>query len=207
MHFPKCGGTAIESIFKKYFSSRDEIYQDPISPDTDKQSTWHDSIEDRENRDSSFRLENRVVVCSIRKLPSWLESRYSFEIERSPELKHDPELLLQGRFLESNGYLNHADYYAEKYLPDRLFSKAKVFFIRLEYFEKDFIEVFGRFVDVSIIPVNELSFKVNSTKSRLPEGFLSKINRRQTSVYDHCPYWKKIETIAYQGSDQALGRS
>src|SRR5215211_1142207 len=107
LHFPKCAGTKIERLFKTYYSSDKRIFQDTVDPKIDPQATWHDSVSDREKRNPHFTLGKRIIICSFRRLPSWLESRYSFEVQRSPELNHRPELLLEGKFLEHGGYQNH----------------------------------------------------------------------------------------------------
>ena len=152
LHFPKCAGVKIEGLFRKYLFAEPGLFQDTIDPQMDPAASWHDSIAGREARNPAFILGGRTVISSIRRLPSWLESRYNFEYERSPQLPHDPELILEGKFLEMTGGVNHADNYIEKYLPQSLLSTGRVRFLRLEYFETDFIELFSRYLDVSAIP-------------------------------------------------------
>ena len=128
LHFPKCAGTKIEHLFSKYYSHDRGIYQDIVDPSLHPDASWHDSIADREARDQAFSLGERIVICSFRRLPTWLQSRYSFEHGRSPQLDHRPELLLEGKFLEPNGVVNHADLYAKKYLPEGILYSGKVRF-------------------------------------------------------------------------------
>jgi len=197
LHFPKCAGVKIESIFKAYYSSNRNIFQDTVDPRIDPSGTWHDSITDREKRDPSFTLGNRTIICSFRRLPYWLESRYSFEVQRSPDLNHQPELLLEGKFLEQSGLENHADFYAKKYIPDRILGSSKLRFIRTEHFESDFMRIFGEFLDVKIIPSSEFSKRINTSQSALPDKIKEQLLQQQ-EVYAKCPYWKKVEDIAYR---------
>lgn len=197
LHFPKCAGTKIEKIFEKYFSNEKMIFQDPINSQIDPSASWHDGISDRERRDPDFSLGERVVICSFRRLPSWLESRYSFEYQRSPHLNHRPELLLEGRFLERRGWENHADFYIKKYLPDSILLSDKVQFIRTEYFETDFKLVFKDFIDVSIIPDAEFKERINVSESHLPIKIKNKLLDNQQELYEKCPRWKAAEDIAY----------
>jgi hypothetical protein len=197
LHFPKCAGTKIERLFLKYFSGHRGLHQDPFTPDKDPSVSWHDSIADRESRDSSFQLGERIIVCSFRRLSSWLESRYSFEYQRSPHLPHMPERLLEGRFLEADGTLSHAEYYVHKYLPDDILALNPVRFLRMEYFETDFKTIFGEFLDISHIPDSKFSRKVNVSKKYLPRSIKKKLYESPEQIYSHCPSWQKIEALAY----------
>lgn len=197
LHFPKCAGTKIENLFRTYYANNKRVFQDTIDSKLDPLATWHDSISDREKRDPNFILGDRIVICSFRRLPTWLESRYSFEFRRSPQLNHRPELLLEGKFLEQSGYLNHADFYPQKYVPEAILRSGKVRFIRTEYFESDFKNLFGEFLDVNIIPAWEFSKKVNASESAVPETIRKQLFENHQEVYENCPYWKAIEDIAY----------
>jgi hypothetical protein len=198
LHFPKCAGTKIENLFRTYYSSDKRIHQDIVKPRIDPLATWHDSIASREKRDPGFILGNRTVICSFRRLPPWLESRYSYEVRRSPQLDHRPELLLEGKFLEQGGRQNHADFYARKYVPESILGSNQLKFIRTEHFEVDFKSVFGEFIDVTIIPDWEFSKRVNvSDKSAVPDGIRDKLFQNQHELYEKCPYWKAVENVAY----------
>lgn len=197
LHFPKCAGTKIENLFKSYYSLDKRIFQDTVDSRIDPLAIWHDSISDREKRNPDFILGNRTIICSFRRLPTWLESRYSFEVQRNPQLNHRPELLLEGRFLEQGGRLNHADFYPKKYIPETVLESGNVKFIRTEYFESDFVGIFGEFLDVTIIPDWEFSKKVNVSKSVVPEKIRQKLFQHSQEIYEKCPYWKAVENIAY----------
>ena len=197
LHFPKCAGTKIENLFRTYYSNDKRIFQDTVDPKIDPLATWHDSISDREKRDPNFILGDRIIICSFRRLPTWLESRYSFEFRRSPQLDHSPELLLEGKFLEQGGHSNHADFYPKKYLPEAILRSDKVKFIRTEYFETDFKRVFGEFIDVTIIPDWEFNKRVNVSESAVPDKIRRKLFQNQQEVYENCPYWKTVQRIAY----------
>jgi hypothetical protein len=198
LHFPKCAGTKIEHLFRTYYSDDKNFFQDIVDPQIDPRITWHDSISDREKRDPKFFLGNRVVICSFRKLPTWLESRYSFEVQRNPDFNHRPELLLEGKFLEQSGQENHADFYAQKYLPEHILTSNRLRFVRTEHFESDFKHIFGEFIDVKIIPNWEFSKRVNVSQSVLPDKIKTQLLEHQQKVYEKCPYWKKVEDIAYR---------
>jgi len=196
LHVPKCAGTKIENLFKKYFSHEDGLFQDPVVPKNDLSCPWHNSTSDREASDPEFKLDGRTVICSFRRLPSWLESRYNFEVQRNPHLPHNPELLFEGKFLEANGYVGHADYYAKKYLPETILKTGKVRFLRTEFFETDFKLIFGDFLPISRIPDWELKKKVNISKSSLPPHIKEQLYG-QKKVYEKCPYWRSVEEMAY----------
>jgi hypothetical protein len=198
LHFPKCAGVKIENLFRTYYASDKRIFQDTVDPIIDPLASWHDSILDREVRDPKFNLGSRVIICSFRRLPAWLESRYSFEVQRSPQLSHRPELLLEGKFLERKGAQNHADVYAKKYIPEAVLMSRKIRFIRTEHFESDFKHIFGEFLDVSVIPEWEFSKKVNVSESSVPIEIRNELFRNQKKVYEKCPYWKTVEKFAYR---------
>lgn len=196
LHFPKCAGAKIEKLFQKYLTDVPGLVQDVIDPKSDKARVWHDSVADREARDPGFVLGVRTVICSIRRLPFWLESRYNFEYERSPQLPHDPELLLQGKFLERGGSLNHADRYVKKFLPRSLLAAGNVKFLRTENFEADFIALFGAYLDLSSIPTAEYGQKANASRNHLPAELLDRL-RSSRDVYTKCPEWRFVEELAY----------
>lgn len=197
LHFPKCAGTKIEKIFEKYFSQCYNVYQDPVGIHKDPNIAWHDSIDDRMHRDSSFSINNKDIICSFRRLPSWLESRFNFEVFRNPQLPHNPHMLINGNFLEANGYQNHADYYVKKYLPEWIIATKRIRFIRTEFFESDFKLIFGDYLDVSSIPQHELVKKENRSLKKLPENIRDKLLIESNALYKNCPYWSYIESMAY----------
>lgn len=197
LHFPKCAGTKIERLFEYYYKNNPEIHQDLIGVKNNPTISWHDTLHLRAARDPEFQLGNRTVICSFRRLPSWLESRYNYEYKRNPQLDHRPELLLEGRFVEQNGVENHADSYAMAYLTDELLASGKLRFLRAENFADDFKSVFGDYLDVSMIPNSELNKKVNSSTSNLPLHVKQQLYDNQQTLYEMCPYWRKIEAIAY----------
>jgi len=196
LHFPKCAGAKIEKLFKRYLSDVPGLFQDSIDPRGDTARVWHDSVADREARSPAFVLGERTVICPIRRLPSWLASRYNFEYERSPQLPHNPEFLLEGRFLERGGSVNHADRYINKFLPRPLLRGGKVRFLRTEHFERDFVELFGSYLDVSVIPREEFARKANTSKNHLPAEIIDRLQSSR-DVYAKCPEWRAVEELAY----------
>lgn len=197
LHFPKCAGTKVEQLFGRYLCKQGGVILDSTNIKVDPSISWHDSIAEREARDSDFRLGDRTVICSIRRLPSWLVSRYDFEFDRSPKLPHAPENLLEGRFLEATGFENHADYYVKKYLPEVILKSGRVRFLRTEFFELDFTSIFGDYFDISKIPASEYQRSVNASKSYLPTEIKREIHSSSKEIYDKCPYWKKVEDFVY----------
>jgi hypothetical protein len=162
IHIPKCAGSKIWRLFAKYYSCNHDIHQDPIGFKNDPLIRWHHSIAQRENSDIEFSLGDRDVICSFRRLPSWLESRYNYEVQRTPNLPHDPKRLLKGYFLNADGSERHADHIIKNFLYPKLFQNSNVRFIRVEFFKKDFKKIFSDYIDVSIIPEEEFSKKVNT---------------------------------------------
>jgi hypothetical protein len=197
LHFPKCAGTKIEHLFGKYFSKEEGLFQDPVGLAKDPSIAWHDSIAEREARRPEFRLGGRTVICSFRRLPSWLESRYSFECRRSPDLEHRPELLLEGRFLERSGLASHADDYAQRYLPRQIINSGNVRFLRTEFFAADFKAIFGEFLDILRIPDKEFRRKLNASQRCLSENARQQLYDASAKIYDNCPYWRWLEEMAY----------
>jgi len=197
LHFPKCAGTKIEKLFTRYLAKQKGIHMDTIDIRVNPDVSWHDSIEDRINRDPTFLVGSRAIICPFRKLPKWLESRFNFEVMRNPALSHNPAFLLEGKFLESNGYKNHADYYVRKYLPETILGSEKIRFLRTEFFEADFKEIFSDYLDISSIPDHEYKKTENASKSFLPAKIKQQLSDNITELYNQCPYWKHVEEIAY----------
>tara|TARA_Y100000385_G_C13021459_1_gene606378 strand:- start:563 stop:1189 length:627 start_codon:yes stop_codon:yes gene_type:complete len=197
LHFPKCAGIKIEVLFENYFSSDLSIKQDLFQIEKDPTMAWHDSIADREKRDPNFKLGKRVIICCVRRLPAWLISRYFYEKNKSPHLDYSPELLQQAKFPESNGYLNNADFYINKYLPKEILEgNNKVLFIRIESFENDFKHVFAQFINISNIPDEEFNKKLNVSKKTNSIELYEKLKVNKT-LYTYTPSWKRMEELAY----------
>ncbi|CAG7857612.1 hypothetical protein MCAMS1_02507 [biofilm metagenome] len=200
LHFPKCAGTKVEKLFQDYYSGDSRIIQDSIGRINDPTISWHDSIAARELRNPQFKLGNREVICSFRRLISWLESRYVYEQIRAKNLEHKPGLLLEGKFLEQDGQVSHADNYVTSYLPESLLESGKLKFIRCEHFAEDFKTVFAEHLDVSIIPEEKFDEKVNTAKAALHPDIHKLLLENKNLIYSRCPYWRKVELKAYEGS-------
>jgi len=197
IHLPKCAGSKTEQLFKKYFSDEDGIFQDIVNPDIDPAITWHDTIAEREARDPEFRLGSRIVICQFRRLPAWLESKFNFEVARNPKIAPSPELLLEGKFPESSGHMNHVDVYVNKWLPPSILNSQSLRFIRTENFELDFKSVFSDFIDISRIPNWEYEQLVNTSTSLLPDEVKTLLYNNTKRLYDNCPRWRLVEEIVY----------
>ena len=196
LHFPKCAGNKTEKLFKKYYSDDAAIHQDPFDLKFDPTISWHDSIDDRIKKSADTSFKGRLLIVPFRRLPNWLVSRYNFEKKRSPQFQHDPSKLIEGRFLESGGFENHADAYIKRYLPEHILSEYKVKFIRVEYFEDDFKSIFGELIDLGKIPEAEFKSRTNTSSGISVEEVFSDESKIE-QAYLKCPKWKKIEEIAY----------
>jgi hypothetical protein len=224
IHVPKCAGTKTENLFRIHFGHHwlesafsrlfgrkakvfvrratgalTGLHQDIADVAVDPTIRWHDSIADREHRDSGFRRGNRAIVCPIRRLPAWLASIYSYHRGLSPHLDHRPERLLEGRFLYWDGSEGHADQVASRYLPDDVLESPRLAFVRTEYFAQDFRKVFGQFLDLSRIPAAELAVKENTSPFVLPDDIWQALNAPHSPVYGRCPIWSRCERVAYGG--------
>ncbi len=198
LHFPKCAGNTIENLFRMYFGNDSTIFQDAIDQNSGTIPKWHDSIAKREAEDKTFSLGDRIVVCSFRQLPSWLISRYNYEVERNPGLPHRAESLIEGRFYEQSGFENHADYYARWYLPENILEHNDVRWIRTEFFEMDFKAAFADLIDLSRIPSDAYRMRSNVSISRVPQRVRDVLFAGDRSVYAKCPYWSSLEDFAYR---------
>jgi hypothetical protein len=201
IHFPKAAGSKIEVLFQNHYCSDPSIHQDLVGIKKNPLISWHDSIDDRRKRDPSFTLGRRCLIVCTRRLPAWLKSRLLFEMQRSPGLKHDPSLLLQGKFLERTGRINHADKYISKWIsPDIRSSHSSISYLRVEEFANDFREIFGQYLDISKISKHELEQRENTS-------FISKIQYdidqiifdNLDAIYDACPLWSDLEKNVYGG--------
>lgn len=196
LHFPKNAGTKVEKLFARYYADDRSIVQDDLSL---KDGHWHHSIREREKKDAGFSLGERQIIVCTRRLPSWLISRYSFEVDRTPDLPHDPELLFEGRFYERGGYLNHADNYVNRYVNE--VDPARVRFIRVESFRDDFLAVFGDYIDTDRIPKREFDSRVNTSGRVLAKSFETRLLAEGESLYRHCPNWHRFELDVYGSTD------
>jgi hypothetical protein len=197
LHVPKCAGVKTEQLFSRYFSDRQDIHQDIVDV-TDTSTAWHDSLAVREERDKSFSTGNRVVICPIRRLPGWLESRYNFEVMRNPHFDHNPNRLLSGKFLNVTGIEVSADYVVQRFLPPDVLYSSQLVFLRVEFFEEDFRLVFAPFIDISRIPPEEFSRRANVSQNHIPPDIHYQLWHDNDELYQQCPWWHEVETLAYR---------
>ncbi len=197
IHLPKCAGSKTEQLFRTYFTEEDGVFQDIVNPNVDPSISWHDTIAEREARDTEFKLGGRTVICQFRRLPAWLESKFNFEVARNPKIAPSPELLLEGKFPESSGHMNHVDVYVNKWLPPSILNSQNLRFIRTEHFKSDFKSAFGDFIDISRIPELEYDQRVNTSTSALPSEIKHKLVSNKRELYKSCPRWSLVEEMAY----------
>lgn len=195
LHFPKCAGVKIENMFQKYFQDTEGLHIDTVDTEKDVFMSWHDSISGREAKDSNFVLGDRDVIIPIRRLSSWLVSRFCFEVQRNPTLLHDKENLLKGKFLEIDGYESSVDDYMKEFLPEYILKNNRVRFLRIEFFESDFKNIFSDYLDLTNIPEEVYRDKLNVSQRCLSNEFIERL--KNTDFNNIAPYWTYIEKLAY----------
>lgn len=200
LHFPKCAGSKIEQLFKKYYADDKSIHQDNVGLKLDPTIAWHDTISNRETRDPNFKLGSRDILICFRRLPAWLESKYNFEYARDTSIKRNFEMILEGKFPESTGNFNHADTYIRKWMPDSIIHSQKLRFIRTENFKSDFIRIFGDYIDISKIPDEEFEQYENTSVKLVPEKVHEQLITSKNLIYEKCPKWRAVERLVYQDS-------
>lgn len=188
LHFPKCAGSKVHTLFARYFSDVPGLVMDPT--DTDD-ARWHDSIAQR-----GVDIAGRTVVSGFRRLPVWLQSRFSYERTRSPHLIHSLELLHTAQFREADGSIGHADLYCRHWLPPELIERERVQLLRLEDFPGDFQRIFGQWLPVDRIPDAELRLAENTSAEA--HDVAEEIARHWDGVYDQCPHWQAVEWRAFE---------
>jgi hypothetical protein len=157
---------------------------------------WHDSVAERMARQPGFSCNGKTIICGMRRLPDWLYSRHTFEMQRSPGLEHRSENLLAGRFLEHTGALGFADDYMRKYLPLDIVDSGAVRIIRVEHFQQDFLSAFRDFIPVDRIPARDFTIMRNRTRIR-DDNARRLIQSNLEQIYGACPYWAEVESRFY----------
>jgi len=200
LHFPKMAGSAVERIFRSRFRWDRSIVRDRVSPLMVRlrlvEPIWHDSVAERASRQAGFSAAGKTVICGMRRLPDWLYSRHMFEVQRSPNLPHRIDRLIEGRFLEHTGAIGFADDYMRKYLPPEIFASGDVRIIRVEHFRDDFLDAFGNIVDVDRIPARDFFRVRNKTRVSDPQA-REIIDSHSCRIYESCPYWAEVEARIY----------
>jgi len=199
IHFPKAAGSKVETLFRKHFALDPNIHQDQVGRRLNPSISWHDSIADRQKRDPSFALGNRRLIVCTRRLPSWLKSRFLFELQRTPGLEHNPQLLTSGQFLERTGRVNHADKYVLKWIPPKTrLNHGLISYLRVENFASDFRDIFGKYLDLSKISISELEERENaSAPADIKHDIDNLISVNMNSIYRACPLWAELESEVY----------
>lgn len=180
IHFPKTGGMKLGEILGSIPGAVRNPYH------------HHFSIEDRKRADPGWEVGDRMVVVGFRRLPSWLLSRYSFEVHRSPHCHHDPALLEQGKFMEENGEQGYADLYAMRWISPDVYQHHNIKFLRQEHLASDFERIFSDLIDIHSI---DLRSRVNNSNADIKGASMVALN--QSKIYQNCPYWSGLEFIAY----------
>lgn len=181
LHFPKCAGTSIEQALHAIYGGRPGFKFDPVGEG--KPEIWHDTIQDRENRDPSFSRGNRRVIVCIRRLPDWILSRVHFEARRPPYHRAKREMMVSGQFYENNGFINHAD----RYIKDYTWWPVS-HWVRTENAAEDLAAALG--------------LRVEKVAAHLPHVNRSEhtdaLTQTETErLYKSCPLWTELEARVY----------
>jgi hypothetical protein len=183
LHFPKCGGSTIEYMLAESFKNRSDLHLDKIDSTN---MIWHDTINERRNRDPSFEVQERKILCAIRRLPSWILSRIHYEAAREPHKVATRKMLEAGKFFENNGYLNHADATMRDYSDQGI-----DFWIRTENLVEDMSALFGPDLIVYDGKLNTNTFQYIED---LSFWFTSK---QLKDLYSQNPIWAATEEKVY----------
>lgn len=174
-------------ILFKYFSKNPEILFDKIDP---AHMIWHENVPEREKR-TGLNLQDKMVICNFRRLPSWIISRIQFEEKRSSQ-KTAREHYITGRFHEESGFLNCADYYVKKYTASPVRN-----WIRTEFIQEDFEDAFSPFLDLSRINLSG-EFQRKSNVTSYERNLRKWFNREDLELlYSSCPLWRDLELRLY----------
>lgn len=119
-------------------------------------------------------------------------------MSRSPQLRHNPELLLSGKFHLRNGEIGHADNAIRRWIPAELRqTHPYLSYLRTEDFANDFKTVFGRFLDISKISRAELEERVNISNPTSSYNVDALIAENLDSIYKASPLWFELEMAVY----------
>ena len=187
LHFPKCAGTFTEKLLRHHVRKDTIIKFDVLDPDD---VIWHQNISKREYM-TNVDLSSKEIICNFRRLPSWIISRVIYEENRSGNIAAR-DLYTIGSFLKSNGESSNADNMVRRY------TNRKVnHWIRVEYLEEDFVNVFSKFIDfVPPLDLSCFSSKLNSSDwGNDLEKWFSHSDLKK--LYNSCPLWSKIELELY----------
>lgn len=182
LHVPKSGGTAAEKILHKTFGSRHDVVFDPVG--ANHPVIWHHSIGRRIAHDPSFDITGKRIIAGIRRLPDWILSRVHYEANRS-NIVPTREQMVEGKFLEANGYVHHADRML------REFNMPEVdHWIRLEHMAADMSEALR--CEIAEVP------RVNENKIRYVRDISFWFTPAElTRLYESNPIWAGIEERIY----------
>ena len=187
MHFPKCAGTLTEFLLRKVIPPGLGVQFDPIDP---AKVIWH---HDYFQREKYLRqpISGKDLICNFRRLPNWIISRIQYEQERSGQVV-SKEAYCKGNFFEQNGFENHADDYVRKYTK-----KAVKYWLRVEYLQEDFINVFSKYFHLDSNCISE-SF-LNKVNASGWDGNIYKWFEKEDlkMFYSSCPRWAALELELY----------
>lgn len=123
---------------------------------------------------------------------------------RSPQLRHNPEWLLSGKFLLRNGDIGHADNVIRRWIPAELRqAHPSLSFLRVEDFANDFKTIFGQYLDISKISKAELEERENTSHPSRQYDIDKLIAENLDSIYEAFPLWSELETAVYGGNRQS----
>jgi PAS domain-containing protein len=189
-HFPKTAGHAVDSALKLAFRGRRDIAFD--APDCDG---WHESVQERAQRDPNINPSSKVVLSGFRRLPHWLLSRVHYEALRPPYLTVDRAMLCRGEFFQRDGTIARADDHALHFGGPEVQR-----WIRTEHLAEDFERHFGDILDNSLMraAVKKLRRIVNGTRLNYIRSLDFYFKPAElAALYEANPIWAALERRLY----------
>lgn len=186
LHFPKCGGTALQSALRKVYRGRTDVVFDPIDQ---RNVIWHHTIQERKRYDPTFDPDGKKIVCSFRRLPYWILSRVHFEAQRPPHRIATRAMLIRGKFYEQRGLVSMADSYVKKYNNPRVDA-----WIRTEHLVDDL----SRALEINQQRLNGVLKRENVGKTRRIRDLAFWFTQEELAgLYAANPEWTALEERLY----------
>ncbi|MFK7974599.1 MAG: hypothetical protein AB8C02_00595 [Halioglobus sp.] len=187
LHFPKCAGTTTTHALTEYFEADPSIAFDDLSQE---KPLWHETVAERERR-LGISLADKKVLANIRRLPTYIVSKIHYTEKRNPAIRHNRQHLLNGQFMESEGFENSADNLLKHYDAKNIDR-----WIRTEYLKEDFVSAFSPYLDLT---GKDLSVLEDQRNANIYSRDLAKwySRREMARLYRKNPLWAKLERKVY----------
>lgn len=190
LHFPKCAGHTVEQALRSLGGKAGMAFDSRSLP-----VGWHDTIEDRRQRNAIDDFSGKQVVCGFRRLPHWILSRVHYDASRPPHLCATRAMIRRGEFFEAQGEIKRADDYV------RHFGRSKVDrWIRTEHLAEDFERHFSELLGTPLAgaAVRRLRRIVNGTSLNYVRSLGFYFTADELSeLYESNPLWAAVEQELY----------